>query len=126
LLAHARGEPVRALQALHRALEEATTVPMWRAWAAWDAAWLLAEAGNPSQAQDVLKRLPAGFEKLPLAKVVAARVQSAQGQFEQARHSHRQYLEAARPGLVPSYFESLGDGLAGPQVPLAPCLPSQL
>jgi DNA-binding winged helix-turn-helix (wHTH) protein/tetratricopeptide (TPR) repeat protein len=127
LLAHARGQPAQALRSLGLALGDAHAAPLWRAWVVWDAAWLLAEAGRPGEAQAMLQRLPAGFDTLPLASAVAARLLFAQGDAESARHCHKQYLSAASHGLVPPYLEELGECLRGirPVSPV-PCLPSRL
>jgi DNA-binding winged helix-turn-helix (wHTH) protein/tetratricopeptide (TPR) repeat protein len=127
LLAHVRGQPERALQSLRRVVDDAGAVPLWRAWAVWDAAWLLAEAGQGAEAQAMLERLPQRFDSLPLASMVAARVHLAMGELGAARRCHGRYLAAASPGLVPRYFERLSDCFAGNgPVPLAPCLPSRL
>jgi len=127
LLAHARGQPERARQSLHRVMDDAMSAPLWRAWAVWDLAWLLAEAGRGAEALAMLEHLPPRFDALPLASVVAARGDLAPGGCETAQRCHGQYLATARVGLVPPYFEALGDCFAGTRpIPLAPCLPSRL
>ncbi|MGM9489303.1 winged helix-turn-helix domain-containing protein [Ideonella sp. YS5] len=127
LLAHARGRPEQALQSLGLMLGDAHLPPLWRAWAVWDASWLLAEADKGDVAQAMLERLPPGFDKLPLASAVAARVRLAQDDLEAARRCHQQYLLAASHGLVPRYLRDLGECLAGARpAPPVPCLPSRL
>jgi DNA-binding winged helix-turn-helix (wHTH) protein/tetratricopeptide (TPR) repeat protein len=127
LLAHAHGQPAQALQSLGLVIGNAHVPPLWRAWAVWDAAWLLAEAGRAGEALAMLERLPSGFDKLPLANAVAARVLFAQGDGESARRWHKQYLPAASHGLVPPYLAELGECFSGDRrPPPAPCLPSRL
>jgi DNA-binding winged helix-turn-helix (wHTH) protein/tetratricopeptide (TPR) repeat protein len=127
LLAHARGRPEQALQSLRQVVPDSQLAPLWRAWAVWDAAWLLAEAGRGDEAQAMLERLPPGFDKLPLASAVEARVRLAQGDREAAQRCHQQYLQAASHGLVPRYLKDLGECFAGARAaPPMPCLPSQL
>ncbi|MGM9489304.1 winged helix-turn-helix domain-containing protein [Ideonella sp. YS5] len=127
LLAHARGQPEEALKALRQVVSDPQLAPLWRAWAVWDASWLLAEADRGGEAQAMLRRLPPRFDKLPLASAVAARVQLAQGDLEAAQRCHQQYLLAASHGLVPRYLKDLGECFAGARpAPPVPCLPSRL
>jgi hypothetical protein len=127
LLAHARGQPEKALQSLALMLGDAHVAPLWRAWAVWDAAWLLAEAGRGAEALTRLEHQPPRFDALPLAAIVAARVHLALGDTEAAQRCHGQYLAGVGHGVVPPYFETLGDCFAGTRpIPRAPCLPSRL
>jgi tetratricopeptide (TPR) repeat protein len=127
LLAHARGQREQSLQLLRRVMADALAAPLWRAWAVWDAAWLLAEAGRGAEAQAMLDQLPPRFGTMPLASAVAARVHAAMGEVEAAQRRHRQFMADAGHGRVPGYFEPVGDCLTnGLPIPPAPCLPSAL
>jgi tetratricopeptide (TPR) repeat protein len=127
LLAHAQGQPETALKSLGLVMRDPRVAPLWRAWAVWDAAWLLAEADRAGEALAALEHLPPGCDKIPLASAVAARVQLAQGELESARRSYQRYLVAASHGRVPPYLAQLGDCLRNgrPASPV-PCLPSRL
>jgi DNA-binding winged helix-turn-helix (wHTH) protein/tetratricopeptide (TPR) repeat protein len=127
LLEHARGQRQQALQLLRRVMADALAPPLWRAWAVWDAAWLLAEAGCGAEAQATLQQLPPRFGTMPLASAVGARVHATMGEVEAAQRRHRQFMADACHGRASGHFEPLGDCLAnGWPIPPAPCLPSAL
>jgi tetratricopeptide (TPR) repeat protein len=126
LLAHARGDEEQALALLLR-LAEASTAPLWRAWGALDAAWLLAEAGRGTQALALLRRLPPAFGPHALTHAVAARAHMARAELAAARRMHQRYLDAVRHRAPQPYLANLGSAYAATgSVPPAPCLPSQL
>lgn len=126
-LAHARGQLGEALQLL-RKLVDPDTLPLWRGWAALDAAWLCAEQGCAAEALSFLQRVPPEFATLPLASAVAARVQFGAGDRVAAQRLHRQYLEATHNGIVQPFLAGLGACYAGTAavVPPVPGLPSRL
>jgi DNA-binding winged helix-turn-helix (wHTH) protein/tetratricopeptide (TPR) repeat protein len=126
LLAHARGHGEAALEQLLR-LADARAAPLWRAWAALDAAWLQAEAGRCAEALALLGRLPPAFASHPLAHAVAARARFGCGDLPAAQRLHQRYLESARHRSPQPYLASLGRVYAGSgSPPPAPCLPSQM
>lgn len=126
LLTHARGLKESALEQLVH-LTDAPAAPLWRAWGAFDAAWLQAEAGGGADALALLRRLPPAFATQPLAYAVAARAHFGCGDVGAAQRLHERYLESARHRTPQPYLASLGRVYAGLQSPPpAPCLPSQL
>lgn len=127
LLAHARGHSQQALAHLLE-LADASTTPLWRAWALLDAAWLHAEAGRCAEALGLLRRLPPAFSAQPLARAVAARAHFAAGDSAAAMRLHHDYLEASRHRTARPFLSGLGAWYAGANgvPPPIPCLPSQL
>lgn len=127
-LAHARGQPAQALQFLRKLVVDADTLPLWRGWAALDAAWLSAEQDDGAEALSSLQQVPPEFASQPLATAVAARVRFGAGDRVGAQRLHRHYLEAMHHGKVPPFLAGLGacyaDGAAA--VPPVPTLPSRL
>ncbi|MEO8806184.1 MAG: winged helix-turn-helix domain-containing protein [Burkholderiaceae bacterium] len=126
-LVHARGQAAQALEILLD-LADADIVPLWRAWAALDAAWLYAESGRSAEARALLKRLRPEFAAQPLTSAVAARVQFAEGDHAGALRLHRQYVAGAADGIGQPFLVGLGACYSGRGLPapLAPGLPSRL
>ncbi len=86
-LAHATGNEAEAL-ALLRAAIAGTATGWWNAQARLDAAWLCLELDAPEQAWSLVDGHEAWTTEHPVGRLVHARLQHAEGRFDEARTSH--------------------------------------
>ena len=133
LLAHRQGQPDNALGFLEQMLAE-QPAPLWRAWAAADAAWLLAEVGDAAGAGARLVQVDVSLAGLPVVLAAQARVLHAAGDAGAALPTQRRCLAARGTALGSDYFAHLEVLYAGQvhgtiepaALPRAPALPSRL
>lgn len=118
-LAHARGEPARALALLEVALARAL-FPLQRFWAGLDVAWLRVGAGDLAGAEQALAGLPPVLARHPLAHACRARVALAAGRAAAAVEHQRRCLELLAPRRPPAHLALLAaceDAAEGRRVP---------
>jgi len=126
-LAHARGEPGRAIELLLKA-RDATPIGWWNAHARIDGAWLCLEQHRLEEAEDLLRGLEAWQDEHPAGIAVRARLCHARGHGSEAQAAQAR-LAAAVEGALPQWLLDLGRCYAVQErrdVPWAPCLATWL
>lgn len=122
-LLHMAGDSAAALAALHEAVDLLPAGAL-HANACFDAAWLHLEQGAVDAARRLLRGLTPWLDEHPVGLLVRARLEAADGDFDQAQATHRGFMDNGGWRVTNEHHRAATDYAAARLPPTVLALPS--
>jgi hypothetical protein len=122
-LLHMANDPASALAALREAVDLLPAGAL-HAHACFDAAWLHMEQGAVDTARRLLRGLTPWLDEHPVGLLVRARLEAADGDFDQAQATHRGFMDNGGSRVTNEHRRAANDYAAALLPPTALALPS--